>query len=228
MKTHFENLLDYVPDLGQLKILDLGSGRGDFLIECAKRGAKALGAEKNEDYIEISCEKARENGVNIEIIKAEAENLPFENNSFDFINASELIEHVENPQKVLEEIYRVLIRGGKCYISVPNRFGFKDPHFKLYSINYLPRFLAEFYLSLRRAHKDYKFFKDRQKLSEMRYFTFAGFLKLAGNAGFKTIDIREEKIKKIKNQFLRDFLNIAYFLILRRFYFNTFHFLLIK
>lgn len=228
MKTHFENLLEYIPDLRRLKILDLGSGRGDFLIELAKRGVKAMGLERNEEYIRISYEKARENGVNIEIIKAEAENLPFENNGFDFANASELIEHVDNPQKVLKEIYRVLVRDGRCYISVPNRLGFKDPHFKMYFINWLPRSLAEFYLSLRRAHKDYKFFKDRQKLSEMRYFTFASFLKLAENAGFKIIDIREEKINKIKNHFLRDFLNIAYLLILRRFYFNTFHFLLIK
>lgn len=228
MKTHFENLLEHVPDLERLKILDLGSGRGDFLIELAKRGVKAMGLERNEEYVRISYEKAREEGVKIEIVKGKAENLPFENNSFDFVNASEIIEHIEEPIKVLEEIYRVSVLGGKCYISVPNRFGFKDPHFKMYFINWLPRFLAEFYLSLRRAHKDYKSFQDRQKLSEMRYFTFAGFSKLAGNVGFKIIDIREEKIKKIKNRFLRNFLNIAYSLILKRFYFNTFHFLLIK
>src|SRR4051812_10047947 len=132
MATHFQNLSFYIPDLRNRKILDLGSGRGNFLIEAAQAGAHAVGLEKFDKYVEISHEKARQAGVKLEIVQGTGEKLPFPDNSFDFINMGEVIEHVEVPERVLKEMYRVLRPGGKVYVSAPNRFGLNDPHFHLY------------------------------------------------------------------------------------------------
>ena len=49
-----------------------------------------------------------------------AENLPFANKSFDIVTMLEVIEHLDNPEKALKEIYRVLKRNGKVIISTPN------------------------------------------------------------------------------------------------------------
>ncbi len=50
-------------------------------------------------------------------IKADVQNLPFKNKAFDFVFCSHVLEHVENPEKAIQELTRVAKRG---YIEVPN------------------------------------------------------------------------------------------------------------
>lgn len=135
MKTHLDNLLFYIPDILDGKILDIGSGRGSFLIEVAKRGGNVQGIERKKENIEISFEKANELGVKINVVLGFAEELPYEDSTFDFINVCEVIEHVKDPKMLLFEAYRVLKKRGRAYLSVPNRFGVKDQHFQLYFVN---------------------------------------------------------------------------------------------
>jgi predicted SAM-dependent methyltransferase len=52
-------------------------------------------------------------------IVGDIHNLPFEDNSIDAIICMNVLEHVEEPQKAVREIYRVLKPGGYCYIEVP-------------------------------------------------------------------------------------------------------------
>src|SRR4051812_35880392 len=115
MATHFDHLRFYISDLKDRKILDLGSGRGNFLIEAAQAGAHAIGLEKFDEYIRISHEKAAKAQVKLEIVPGTGEKLPFADNSFDFVNMGEVIEHVEKPEDVLAEVRRVLRNGGKVY-----------------------------------------------------------------------------------------------------------------
>ncbi len=46
-------------------------------------------------------------------------NLPFENEQWDAIVCVSVLEHVENPLKAVEELYRVLKSGGYCFIYIP-------------------------------------------------------------------------------------------------------------
>ena len=48
------------------------------------------------------------------------EGLPFGDNTLEFINSDNSLEHVKNPYFVLEECYRTLKRGGKMRLVVPN------------------------------------------------------------------------------------------------------------
>ena len=86
------------------KILDLGSGDGNFLIAAAKQGSQAVGLELNDEYIIRSKKLAEQESVDIEVVQGVAEKMPFENNSFDFINISEVIEHVQSPEDLLKEV----------------------------------------------------------------------------------------------------------------------------
>lgn len=228
MKTHLDNLIAHIPGLMNGKILDLGAGNGKFIIEVKKRGGNITGIEKNQDYINNSYAKAASFGCKIEIIKGEGENIPFKDESFDFINLSEVIEHVENPEKVIHEISRILKPGGFAYMSAPNRFGLKDPHFNLYFINFLPRCAADFFISLFKRHKNYTGDRGRQRLDEMHYYTFSSLKKTILKNKFIITDIREKRIRKFfSNKF---FLFTALFLykMLRFFYFDSFHLLLKK
>jgi len=142
-KTHIDHLGENIPELLASDILDVGSGRGDFVISIAMRGGRAIGLEKSPTYRALTKEKAAAERLYVTVVDGVGENMPFPDESFDFVNMSEVIEHVDDPGRVLKEVYRVLRARGKAYISIPNRFGMKDPHFHLYGINWLPRFLAD-------------------------------------------------------------------------------------
>jgi 2-polyprenyl-3-methyl-5-hydroxy-6-metoxy-1,4-benzoquinol methylase len=109
MKTHFEHLLDVIPDLKVRRILDLGSGKGSFLIQCAQNGVFAKGIELNKGYIETSIKRASDAGVVIDVVQGVGESLPFNDSEFNFVNLCEVIEHVENPNKVLHTQIDVLV-----------------------------------------------------------------------------------------------------------------------
>ncbi|MFA5736557.1 MAG: glycosyltransferase [Candidatus Paceibacterota bacterium] len=224
---HIDNLEKNIGSLANKKILDLGSGFGKFLLACVKRGYSAIGLELNPQKISQARVLAGERGIKINIFQGQAEKLPFPSLEFDFINLAEVIEHVENPKLVLQEMFRVLRPQGCIYVSVPNRFGFYDSHYHLYLINWLPRCWAEKILDLIGKQKKYRDVIDRQKLSEMHYFTRLDFQKLAESEGFSLIDIRELRLKKIQPKFLSWLLLLIY-RGSRFFYWDTFHFLLKK
>lgn len=129
------------------RLLDLGCGTG-----WAVHYAASLVHQRGEFYgIDISpkmIEKAEagSSGLqNIHFYKRGADQLPFDDDFFDFIISSNSFHHYFNPDKVLSEVYRVLKPGGRIYILDPTGDTFivrmsdrrthkKDPsHVKLYS-----------------------------------------------------------------------------------------------
>jgi len=188
------NIEKFVPDLKQRKILDLGCGRGDDLIELVKYGYDAVGLDVNMEYLNIVREKAKVANLAVKLIKAQAESLPIPKESFDFVILSEVTEHVEDPEKLLKECYRVLRPGGKVYASFHNRFGPYDHHYHLWFINWLPRFMADEVLDLIGKAKGEDKKAGRQKLSQMHYFTYKEARGLIEKCNFKCFDMREEQV----------------------------------
>ncbi len=210
--SHADYCSKFIPRAGS--VLDIGAGRGKFLAEMEKLGFKVYGVETNPEYI---------GGL---VLKARAEELPFPEKYFDFVNCAEVSEHVDDPVKMLQEIFRVLKPQGKCYISFHNRWGIYDYHYHFYFINWLPRLWTEPVLKiLNKAKEDGQ--AGRQKLTTMHYYTFTSAKKILKSMGFKTSDIRQEKIKD-RLKFLSALFLPFYYFLLRPFYFNTFHFLLTK
>jgi ubiquinone/menaquinone biosynthesis C-methylase UbiE len=101
------------------KILDIGCGTGNLLNYLAKKDKKSyfFGVEIEKETIK----RANKNKYckREEFVLGDAEKLPFKNNFFDEIYCYEVLEHVENLDKVLNEINRVLRKQGKLRITVP-------------------------------------------------------------------------------------------------------------
>jgi ubiquinone/menaquinone biosynthesis C-methylase UbiE len=211
--SHLKNLEKHISDLKDKKILDLGSGRGDFLIYLTQNKYNIIGLEKNPDYISIIREKAGKENLNVNLFQGEAENLPFENNVFEFINCNEITEHVNKPEKLLFECCRVLKEGGQMYVSFHNRFGIYDYHYHLWFINWLPRVFADKFIKL--IGKEKKYTKAGfQKLSEMHYYTYPQIIKLLKKYNFKIKDTRKEKIKnKLIYNFIKYLIPTYHFII---------------
>lgn len=224
--THVDNLLRPVPDLLKRKIVDIGSGKGAFLIDLAKRGVSAIGIEPTSEYVERSLATARAGGYAIEVKQGTAEHVPLPDASADFVNIGEVIEHVESPERLLSETYRMLRLGGKAYLSVPNRFGLRDQHFHLYGINWMPRSWAHALIGVLGRHKDYSGKAGRQSLPDMHYYTYAEIQRLCESQQFSVTDIRVEKIKSRYGTL--SFFILPLYKVLRTFYWDSFHLVLEK
>jgi len=224
----FMNHVDYCSQFIETggTVLDIGSGRGDFLCEMARRGFSTSGIEYNPDNVVLSLKKARERGLTVDIRQGSAERLPFLDNNFDFANCAEVTEHVDNPEQVCREMYRVLKQNRHGYISFTNRFSIYDCHFHLLFINFLPRTWAEFLLNLFKKNKN-DISSGRQTLLKMHYFTYSQAITLLKRCGFNYFDTREVKLKKYFDS-LSPFVVSFYIWFVRPIVFSTFHFLVEK
>lgn len=85
-------------------VLDAGSGEGD----------RYKNFFKFDKYITLDINP--DSGVNI---IGSVENIPLGDSSVDSIVSTQVLEHIKNPQKAVEEFYRVLKSGGYCLVTVP-------------------------------------------------------------------------------------------------------------
>lgn len=110
-----------LPSKKNLKILDLATGTGDQLISLFENGAsiqKAIGIDLAEDMLSIAKSKLNSKiySDKIDLICADAQKLPFADNTFDAATFSFGIRNVPNPLLSLKEIYRTIKPHGKCLI----------------------------------------------------------------------------------------------------------------
>jgi len=113
-------LLGYLDIQSSDKVLDAGCGEGFYLMLLDKvYGCQVLGLDNDPKILERAKKWVKEKS-NIKFAVGDVTNLPFENESFDKIILSEVLEHVPEDRKALSEIYRVLKKDGILGITVPN------------------------------------------------------------------------------------------------------------
>lgn len=186
----------YGGGLAGRRILDLGSGMGGTSVALGLAGAHPLAFEYNRAYCDIIRLRAARYNQPVPVLNGAGEALPFATATFDLAIAWDVVEHVQDPAQLLAELARVLKPGGRVLITVINRFAYRDPHYHLPLLNWLPRPLAEALIERRGRSKGGSDFSDRQKLSEMHYYTMAGFRALAARHGFRVGDIREDRVRR--------------------------------
>lgn len=221
------------------RILDLGSGMGGTSVALALAGAYPLAFEYNRAYCDIIRLRAARYSLPMPVLNGAGEALPFANGTFDLAIAWDVVEHVQNPAQLLAELARVLKPGGRVLLTVINRFAYRDPHYHLPLLNWLPRPLAEAIIEWRGRSKGASDFSDRQKLSEMHYYTMAGFRALAAQYGFRVGDIREDRVQRgegsatglkgrARDALRRAGLAHAGYIVYRTFFQGTYELLLVK
>jgi len=119
------------------RILDVGCGRGDFLLLMKERGWIPTGLELDERV------ERHGKSIGMDLRAGSLDSIKFPDSHFDAITFWHVFEHMRNPEWVLKECKRILKPGGVLLISVPNiaslqaRFSGKhwfhlDPPFHLY------------------------------------------------------------------------------------------------
>lgn len=101
-------------------ILDVGCGTGSYIIALSKNNRTCFGIDPLYEVSLLKAQqKAKDENVNIPLIRGVSENLPFEDGKFDLILHLSTLQHVDDQHKTLSEIKRVLKDNGVLVVSVP-------------------------------------------------------------------------------------------------------------
>lgn len=109
-------------DLKNKKILEVGAGSGNDVIDLTKRGAQGIALDFSKESINVCQRLAKQERVDIKTILADCHQIPTESNCFDLVFSVGLVEHFEDPIPVLQEQLRVLKKGGFLIIDVPQKY----------------------------------------------------------------------------------------------------------
>jgi ubiquinone/menaquinone biosynthesis C-methylase UbiE len=149
-----ELLEKYAPFRGS-KLLEIGSGVGTNLVVWIKDyGVDAYGVEPASVGFDAAFRASHillaANGIDpARVIDAVGENLPFPDNSFDLVYSGNVLEHVQNPEKVLDEAIRVLKPGGVLHMEFPNFLSYYESHYMVFQPPMPTRALLKLWVRLR-------------------------------------------------------------------------------
>jgi methionine biosynthesis protein MetW len=123
-EPRFKEILQICNRLKGERLLDIGCGDGAFtvLLKEALNAKEAVGVEVAPEAIDT----ANARGINAIQLDIDEAPLPFGDAYFDVIYCGEVIEHLFNPDHLLEEIHRVLKPEGTCVITTPNLAGWPN------------------------------------------------------------------------------------------------------
>ena len=103
-------------------VLDVGSGAGEFLIELTTtvENVRAIGIDTSRTMVETATARAQAAGAAVQFVFGDAEHLDFPDASFDRVNCSRVLVHLEQPRASVKEMARVLAPGGRLYLFEPD------------------------------------------------------------------------------------------------------------
>lgn len=113
-----EGIPDFLADLREKQVLEIGCGEGLFSTLLAKSGARVTTFDISHVSMAVAKRRADVNGVKILPVVSAGEFLPFSSESFDVVFGTAILHHLD-PQVGGGEIYRVLRKGGKAAFSEP-------------------------------------------------------------------------------------------------------------
>ena len=118
LRTHTW-FLDKKPFLKGKAAIDVGCGDGIFLAYLKTK--LKLGRIVGLDIDPLKCRMARKKNPKTKIIEANAEKIPFKNNSFDFVFVNAVLHHTKNYCQVVDELVRICKDKGLIVILEPRR-----------------------------------------------------------------------------------------------------------
>jgi SAM-dependent methyltransferase len=100
-------------DIGPgMRVLDVAAGTGNASIPAAERGANVTASDLTPELLEAGRSRAESSGLELEWAEADAENLPFDDESFDVVMSSIGAMFAPHHQEVADELVRVCRPGG--------------------------------------------------------------------------------------------------------------------
>lgn len=123
-------------------LLDLGCGSGGMLVASAQRGISAVGVDIALRWLVICRRQLESLGLDVPLVCADAETLPFPEGTFTQIVAIDVLEHAYDPAALIYSAAGQLKWGGTLWLSATNRF-WPGPHpsVGIWAAGLMPRFV---------------------------------------------------------------------------------------
>ncbi|KKP37883.1 hypothetical protein A2483_04950 [Candidatus Peregrinibacteria bacterium RIFOXYC2_FULL_33_13] len=154
------------------KILDIGCGHNEYM--------KNVYAKTNETYgIDPDQRALDKNSFIKNKFPGKAEKLPFQDNFFDLVVSAWTLEHIEDPEKVFKEIYRVLKPSGKVMFLTPNSW-----NYNVWIIRLIPERFHDFFTKRLYNRQENDTFSKFYRINSVRTIN-----RTLSNIGFKKRDL---------------------------------------
>ncbi|MFB6088344.1 MAG: class I SAM-dependent methyltransferase, partial [Candidatus Aenigmatarchaeota archaeon] len=107
------------------KLLAVGCAHGSDLLPFKDSNLELYGIDISKELIELSPKYFDKHGIDGKVSVGNAKNLPYENDSFDYLISIATLHHIHGRKerlKTLREIKKVLKPGGECFLTVFNQW----------------------------------------------------------------------------------------------------------
>ncbi len=105
-------------------VLDVGCGTGNYTLEIARRGAKAVGIDLSFDMAIFAKTQAEREGLKTHFVVGRIEAMPFKKDVFDGVLGATALCFISNAETAIVEINRVMKKGGLVILGELNRFSY--------------------------------------------------------------------------------------------------------
>jgi ubiquinone/menaquinone biosynthesis C-methylase UbiE len=99
------------------RVLEVAPGPGYLAVEIARLGFQVTGLDISHTFVQIGTDNASQAGVTVDFRQGDAAVMPFEADSFDLIVCQAAFKNFAYPASALDEVHRVLRRGGTAVIQ---------------------------------------------------------------------------------------------------------------
>jgi 2-polyprenyl-6-hydroxyphenyl methylase/3-demethylubiquinone-9 3-methyltransferase len=194
-ETHerFERVRDRALELladagrrGPYDVVDIGCGAGTQAMLWAAAGHRVRALDLNRQLIAIGRERAARARIPLAFEVGSATALPYGEASVDVVLMPELLEHVPEWERCLEEAVRVLRPGGLLYLSTTNRLCPVQQEFELPGYSWYPAFVKRW--CERKALTTHPHWVEHARYPAVNWFSYYGLARWLRARGFRTLD----------------------------------------
>lgn len=168
------------------KIIEIGSGIGTrCLLGKLLWGANFTGVEPGANMYSPIYKCIREfrisnPSIHYHRVRKNGERTGLPSNCFDYVLSFETLEHVSNPSAVIKEMFQLLKKGGKAYITTSNYQSFYEGHFRCFWLPFFDKCMGKLWVKFLGYNPGF--------IDEINFITKKLLRKYLKEAGFKTVE----------------------------------------
>lgn len=219
----YEYLKQYLPEKG--RSIEIGCGSGRLSLYLAQKGYETTLLDNSPAALDVAKRNYEIMKIKGDFVLGDALRLPFNDNSFDVVISTGLLEHFEEPIYVMKEMVRILKPGGLFYSDIcPKKFSL------LTSLDFIGEFISGEREAFYEKKMDKKYIEqllDKLYLQKVKVFSagvlpprgiplFRSKLSFVADIEFKLLKTLKFVWKSLDDTVISDLMGVYYFVLARK------------